>query len=392
MLLFPLAPGPGLGHVGACVAVANELERRGHETVLAYGGSRPELVAGWTRHLEQVEEIPYDRTLGDSAAGWFAPGDLERFTRGDVELIRRVRPDVVVVDLRPSASMACELTGVPDLNLMHHLRLTSWYQEPDPWRLRARELRRPQRLPYAVRRWFDRDLGGANALRAALGAARESLGLLANGSLWQGRLVACTTTPLLDPAELPSTWHYVGPISWSADGVGPDPDRGSRPLVVAFETTTEASPLLERVLGELGDEPIDLVVAAAGRTNVDDLSRLAKRARVELLLPTDAWLEAADVAILEGGHQTACVAQRAGTPLVVVPRRSDQWTWADRVERLGSGVALRPPSAPGAIRRAVRRVLRHERYGQAAERVGAHLREWDGARASADLVEDLVGS
>ena len=394
MLLFPLAPGPGLGHVGACVAVADELERRGHETVLAYGGSRPELVAGWTRQLEPVEEIPYERTLGDSAAGWFAPGDLERFTRGDVELIQRVRPDVVVVDLRPSASMACELTGVPDLTLMHYLRLTSWYREPDPWRLRARELRRPQRLPHAVRRWLDPDPGGSQGLRAALESARESLGLTPNGSLWPGRLVACTTTPLLDPAELPPTWHYVGPISWSAGGVGPlpAPERGSRPLVFAVESTTEASPLLVRVLGELGDEPIDLVVAAAGRTNVDDLSRLAARARIERLLPTDAWLEAADVAILEGGHQTACMAQRAGTPLVVVPRRSDQWTWADKVERLGSGIALRRPVAPGALRRAVRRILRREGYRQAAERVGAHLREWDGARASADLVEELVAS
>ncbi|MDX6487966.1 MAG: hypothetical protein QOK13_581, partial [Gaiellaceae bacterium] len=74
------------------------------------------------------------------------------------------------------------------------------------------------------------------------------------------------------------------------------------------------------------------------------------------------------------------------------PRRSDQWTWADKVERLGSGVALRQPVAPGALRRAVRRVLRDARYRQAAERVGVHLQDWDGARATADLVEGLVAS
>ena len=392
VLFFPLAPGPGLAHVGACVAVADELERRGHETVLAYGGSRPELVAGWTRRLEQVEEIPYERTLGDSAAGWFAPGDLERFTRADVELIERVGPDVVVVDLRPSASMACELTGVPDLTLMHYLRLTSWYREPDPWRLRARGLGRPQRLPYAVRRWLDKDLGGGKQLRAAIAAARPALGLPGPGALWPGRVVACTTTPLLDPAEPPPSWHYVGPISWSTGGSPPPSREGSRPLVVAVESTTEASPLLPRVLGELRDEPIDLVVSAAGGSSIEDLKRLAPRARIERLLATDAWLAAADVGIVEGGHQTACVAQRAGTPLVVVPHRSDQWTWADKVERLGSGIALRPPVAPGALRRAVRRVLRDERYRQAAERVGVHLQDWDGARATGDLVESLVAS
>jgi UDP:flavonoid glycosyltransferase YjiC (YdhE family) len=89
---------------------------------------------------------------------------------------------------------------------------------------------------------------------------------------------------------------------------------------------------------------------------------------------------------------TACIAQRAGTPLVVVPHRGDQWAWADKVERLGSGVALRQPVAPGAIRRAVRRVLRRERYRQGAERVAADLRSWDGARGTADLVEELLTS
>ena len=87
---------------------------------------------------------------------------------------------------------------------------------------------------------------------------------------------------------------------------------------------------------------------------------------------------------------TASIAHRAGTPVVVVPHRSDQWAWADRVERLGTGIAVRPPAARGAIRRALRRVLRDERYRLAAERVAAHLREWDGARASADLVEELL--
>jgi len=124
VLFFPMAPGTGLAHVGACVAVARELERRGHETVLAYGGGRPEIVASWTTRVEPVGEIPADRAAGDTVAGWYAePGSLERLVRGDVELIRRVRPDVAVVDMRLSATIACELTGVPDLSLMHFLRV-----------------------------------------------------------------------------------------------------------------------------------------------------------------------------------------------------------------------------------------------------------------------------
>ena len=390
VLFFPLAPGTGLAHAGACLAVAGELERRGHETVLAYGGSRPELVGTWARQLERVEEIPSERAVGNSVARWYdEPGSLDRLVLGDVELIRRIRPDVAVVDMRLSAVLACELTGVPDLALLHFLRLTSPYRDPERWRRRARELRRPQRAPYAIRRLLDRDVGGGKTLRAQVRAGRASLGLPPREPPWEGRLVACTTTPLLDPAELPPNWRYVGPIDWSVPG-GPPPEHGSRPLVVVIVSTTGESTLLPRLLHELRGEPIDLVVSAGGREDLDELRALAPNARVEPLLAAGPWLDAADVAIVEGGHLTASTAHRAGTPVVVVPHRADQWAWADRVERLGTGIAVREPRAPGAIRRAVRRVLRRERYRRAAAEVAAHLRDWDGARSAADLVEELA--
>lgn len=389
VLLFPMAPGVGLAHVGACAAVARELERRGHETVLAYGGDRPEVVRRWATQVEPVGEIPAELAVGETVGRWYEPpGSLERLVRGDLELIRRVRPDAAVVDMRLSASIACELADTPDVAVMHFVRLTRLYRDVDRWRRRARALRRPQRLPSAIRRLLDPDLGGGKALRAQVAAARGSFGLTPREPPWDGRVVAATTTPLLDPADLPASWRYVGPIDWSAPGPGPD-GRTDRPLVVAIVSTTGESTLLPRLLPELRDEPFELVLGAGGRADLDALRALAPRARIEPLLATRPWLEAADAAIVEGGHLTASAAHRAGTPVVVVPHRADQWAWADRVERLGTGIAVREPRLPGAVRRAVRRVLRHERYRASAARVAEHLREWDGAARTADLVEEL---
>src|SRR5579864_2730200 len=123
VLLFPFAPGGGLAHVGACITLARELDRRGHETVFAYGGDRADLVRAETGGFEHVDEVPVERTGGDTIAHWFeTPAQLVALVEGDRRVIERVRPDVVVVDTRLSASYASELAGVPDLALMHFLR------------------------------------------------------------------------------------------------------------------------------------------------------------------------------------------------------------------------------------------------------------------------------
>ena len=131
-------------------------------------------------------------------------------------------------------------------------------------------------------------------------------------------------------------------------------------------------------------------MTTAGLCEPEELRALAPDARVERLLPTSACLAAADAAVVHGGHLTTAEAHRLGTPVVVLPAAHDQWVWAERVERLGTGVALRPPIAPGAVRRAVRRVLGRDSYRERSAAVAAHLAEWDGASRAADLLETLI--
>ena len=74
VLLFPLAPGGGLAHVGACVAVADELESRGHETVLAYGGLDIVVSNAGVAHSAPVDRMAltdWERSFAVNATGHF---------------------------------------------------------------------------------------------------------------------------------------------------------------------------------------------------------------------------------------------------------------------------------------------------------------------------------
>ena len=392
VVLFPFAPGDGLAHLGACLSVGDELKRRGHRVLVAYGGSVPEIVHAAGLPLARVDEVPTERTGFRTVAHWFrSAAELVELVEQDQALLRSTRADVAVIDVRPSARIACMLLGVPHVSLVHFLGATRWAIEPDRWARRLRAARSLGRGLRAVRFRLSRDPSGSQAMRAVFANACAGLGLPGTPAMWDGTRVACTTTPLLDPVTaLPAHWHYVGPVTWSATGHGEPPSRGKRPIVYVTQGSTGSAAILRQTVAELADEPVDLLVTTAGLCEADALRALAPSARIERLLPGRLCMQVSDVAVIHGGHLTASEAHAVGTPAVVIPHQPDHWLWERRVARLGTGIALRPPLFPGAIRRAVRRLLSNPRYAAAAKSVATHLRGWNGAAGTAALVESLL--
>ena len=261
-------------------------------------------------------------------------------------MLDRLRPDAVVVDLRIPSTLAATRAGVPALALMHFVRSTRYCAS----RNHGGSARGSSGALIACPQRCGRGAAGRRS-RSRTGRiwaeARRRSGLdLA--PLIDGDAVAVTSTPLLDPAVLPEHWRYVGPISWSAATDTEPIDAARGRSSTSRRGSTGSAELLRRAVRELAREDVDLVVTTAGVCEPDELRALAPAARVERLLPTSACLAAADAAVVHGGHLTTAEAHRLGTPVVVLPAAHDHWAWAERVERLGTGVALRPPVAPGA--------------------------------------------
>ncbi len=342
----------------------------------------------------EVDEVPYERTLDRGRMDTWYPdaADLAARVQADRDVIAAERPDVVVTDARISAQVAATASGLPHVSLNHFLAgsgRTAWTSR----RARLRALRRPvhaiSRLPRLVRR----DALGARRLQSRVGEVRAALGLEPGGSLFAGDLTLVTTTPLLDPArDLPPSWRYVGPVTWSAAApAAPAPAHGgSSPLVFVSQGSIGAPSTLRSVARELAGEPVDVMIATMGACPPAELDAIAPNVMAGNVVDSDGWLAVADVAVLHGGHLTLSAASRAGVPLVVLPDGRDHWAWAARVEALGTGIALPAPRAPGAVRRAVRRVLRDDRYRNSAAELARHLAGWDGRRRCADAIEEIA--
>lgn len=394
-LLMPHAPTGGLAHVGACMEVGGRLRERGHGVEMAYGGSRAEVVEREGFRVHPVAEVAAEREW--SVDGWFAsPAELRSCVESHLRVIERWRPDVAVSSSGIGGRLACELAGVPQLYLMHYLPGTRYGRRATVWGDRLRDARRPRRAVRILRARARRSKAPGTA--PVIGTVRRELGLSQLGPDARAgasdTAVAITSSPFVDPARrLPAHWHYVGPIAWSPQAApGEEPiEHGARPLVYVTQGSTGDPALLRRTVAELAGEDIDLLVATGGLCDPAELTRLGPRVRAADLLPGRACLEAADAAVIHGGHLTFSEALCTGTPVIVLPYRSDQIARVNRAERLGVGVAVWPlPRRRGAIRRAVRRVLAEPAYARRSARLAERLGDWDGAGNAARLAERLV--
>jgi UDP:flavonoid glycosyltransferase YjiC (YdhE family) len=390
-LLVPHAPGGTLAHLAACISVAEALREDGHQPVLAYGGTRPELLEQAGLRWLRVAEAG-----GAMAVDWFDSDEqLDRILASQLEAIERVGPDVCITSAG-AGRLAVAVAGAPHLALMHGLGNSPFGRRGRRRQAILGDLRRPRRALEDLRIEL-RPRGRHTSARIwNWGWVRHTGAALDRETVATGRAdaVACTTTPMLDPAPgMPVHWSYIGPLSFAPAAAGaPAPRRPDRPRVYVSQGSTGAPELLRRSVAELAGAGFAVIASAGGLCDPRELEQLGDDVEAAELHDARAELEAADVAVISGGHMTAMEALIAGTPTVVVPRTAGQALAAKRAERLGTGIGLWPRVPRGGVARAARRLCADEGYRMRAATVTEHLRGWSGRRNAAALAEELAGA
>jgi UDP:flavonoid glycosyltransferase YjiC (YdhE family) len=338
----------GSGNVPPMLGVASELARRGHavrvlgqpqqaEAVAARGlPFEPFVEASWRATEPKGGAVGMFRAIAGLAGGRFAD-----------QLPAVGHVDLLVVDpILQSVLRAARSAGIPHAALQHSF-------------LDAGPLARLQGL----RPWRSVPLG----------------------------LVA--TVPELDPwagRRIGPHVHYVGPV-WQ--GV-PRPATPDRPRVLVSLSTVWFPRLhrsLQTTLDALAGLSAEVVVTVAPSV---DRSALRVPAGIEVrgFVPHADLLPTVSVLVGHGGHATTMAALAHDVPLVVLPteRLMDQPTIARAVARAGAGVALGTRASAAEIRAAVEAMLADGPHRAAAARLGAAIRERDGAATAADLIEQSL--
>lgn len=284
-----------------------------------------------------------DRRMGDDA----------------VASLRRQPADVVIVDCLLVGAMNALLdAGLPAVNLVHM-----------PWSF----LRAGSRGPFGV---LIRLFGGK------IGDALNHPGLI----------LATTTPELEEEADVPAHVRHTG-VVLSGQPRPAHPPAGRPQVLVSLSSTdaTGQTRSLQRILDAIDGLELDAIVTTGPAVDPADL-RAPENADVRRYADHDAILPTVSLVIGHGGHSTTAKALSHDVPLLVLPQHAlrDQPAIGRALERLGVGRTLPRTATPAAIRDAVLTLLADGPHRAAAARVGASLRERDGAVVAADLLEEYV--
>lgn len=179
-----------------------------------------------------------------------------------------------------------------------------------------------------------------------------------------------------DGPPTPANTVFAGPLR-PRQGASPwrrrHPDK---PLILASLSTghQDQRPVLERLCAALAEVDAEALVTLGRAMSPDGLAR-GPLMSLERVVPHEAVLPLADLAVTHAGLGTVMAAAAEGVPMLCLPGGGDQPANAGRVVELGLGERLDVGASPHTLRDAVNRLLAdkslHAHADAFADRVAA---------------------
>jgi len=386
------------GHAFPAIALARELDARGHEvTVESFERWRSTVEGLGLGFIAAPEQLSFAGTGRSAAPG---PPTLAQAARDLAGVLADLRADVVVSDLFTLApALAAEVAGARRVSLIPHP-----YPAHEPGLPFYPLGLLPPRTPLGMLAWratwpaIGTRLPNTRLreVRAALDLTRAELGLGPqrdyDGQISEQLALVATFPQLEYPRRWPAHVHVTGPMPFELPHGEVEPPRGEDPLVVVA-SSTERDPelgLVRSVLEALEREPVR-VLATTNRPGGEWAAPVPANATVVDWLSYAQVMPRASLVVCHGGHGTIARALGEGVPVLVCPPAGDMAENGARVSWAGAGLMLPARLVrAGPMRWAVRRLLGDRGFAARAGAIGAWGRDNDGAAAGASLIERLA--
>ena len=387
-----------LAHVARPIVLASSLEGLGHALVIACNDRYSRFMANQTWQTLPLRSISSQRFLRSLA--WGSPvydlPTLRQYVAEDIDLIERVKPDLIVGDFRLSLSVSARLVGIP------YATITNAYWSPY---CRDRSFPLPV-LPFtrilplsiaqsifdiAQRPAFGLHCRPLNQLRAEHGLSQYGRDLRLAYTDADYTLYA--DAPAMFPVErLPPHHRFLGPVLWSPPVSAPNwwHDLPTDKPIVYLTLGSSGSPKVMRtVIDALADQPVTVIASTAGAPIPQTL---LKNLRVADYLPGMEAAARASLVICNGGSPTSQQALAFGVPVLGIASNMDQFMNMAAVVRAGAGEVLRADRVcVRHIREAVVRMISESDYRHGNKQPIRSFAQPDSRQKFRDFVSEFFG-
>ena len=272
----------------------------------------------------------------ESINNWKDEAWMLGIAKSDRAVINEHKPDMVIVDFRPSAVAASMSLGLPTFFITGSGGLPSGCYLPNPGLPAPLHTLITPMLRWQVWRVkepFFRAMHAASISLGASGSLRDHFqGLRYIVPEYKGYLPAKDSSLRID---------YVGPIFWSGfEEKSPDwlktvkPD--GRTIYLSFGGTGYDSKKLVSLSVDLVHKGYRVIVSASHIAPLHAFPKISNL-YVATYVPGQEVCRHVDLVVCHGGYGTMMQAFLAGTPVIAVPFNPDQLLHALRVAELGLG-------------------------------------------------------
>lgn len=354
----------GGGNIPPQVKVARVLRDRGVDIhVLGHAGIRERIESEGFPFEEFTDGRPFNPVARRSLPAMmvdFAKVTMDRrYGHCAVDVARRMGVDAVVIDVALSAAITEVVKAkIPAVAFVHcfYRGVQDMLSSPVGWMQRLRGITPLHADP--------------SALLQIVSARKD-----------------------LDPVKGAPAVHHVG-VVWQ--GIATQSIPGPTPrILVSLSTCAYAGQrrMLQNILDAIEPLTVEAIVTVGPGIDSTGL-RVPTNASMHSWLDHNEVLAGVSLVVGHGGHSTAMRALSFGVPLVVMPANPliDQRRVGAQLAKVGAGILLRKRSSSNRIREAIATALRDPGYREAAGRIGARIRERDGADVAADAIEEFLCS
>lgn len=193
--------------------------------------------------------------------------------------------------------------------------------------------------------------------------------------------------------RVPAPYYFVGPAFANRTLVPDFPwqrlDPNKHKILISLGTVSRdrSARFYEVMMAALGDLDIQVIMVASSAM----IATAPANFIVQELVPQVELLPYLDAVICHAGHNTVCEALSFGLPLIVAPIRDDQPVIARQVIDAGAGLFMRFGKVTVATARAtVMQLLDDVNLKNNALRLAQSFQGLGGAEAAADIIEKLI--
>jgi UDP:flavonoid glycosyltransferase YjiC (YdhE family) len=401
-------PALALSHEIRCFEVGKHLAQKGVDVSL--------LVNGSTKFIESLKNSEPSEQISIKCASFTCTGgnakihksSLDFYAKEDIfteftkieELLHKYQPDLVISDVFPIMSLACEKLGILHVSFAS-ASWTNYYglsRSSLKWDWVGQLLGNPLRQIIRQRMRFSLDKK-LYTWGTPLNTLARSLGLRTRRNIlsyFEGNgLTLITDTPKFGPLNNPpGNFKYCGPILWyppfsSQDLIKTlDPEKNT--IYISFGSTGKFS-IIEDIVWRLLKEDYQVILTLSGIQLSKKISQHPNFVSANLI---NSWevIPMCNVVIFHGGIGTAYQVLACGKPSITIPFHIEQFWNACRLEELGISYLLNSQLiSKKRLLSAITRLLAEEQHIQ-SRLYGMCDRNtlMDSPRKAAYLIYDLI--